>query len=140
MQMEKWVIYAILSLILVVAAFNMIGALTMLVLEKKEDIGVLHAIGASREFIKRIFLTEGRLLALIGGGVGMLLALVIALAQMKFQLIPLQGETFMIAYFPVKLNPWDFLLVGATVLVISLLAAFIPARKAANQQVVLRSE
>lgn len=140
MQMEKWVIYAILSLILVVAAFNMIGALTMLVLEKKEDIGVLHAIGASREFIKRIFLTEGILLALIGGGVGMLLALLIAFAQMKFHLIPLQGDTFMIAYFPVKLNPWDFLLVGATVLVISLLAAFIPARKAANQQVVLRSE
>lgn len=140
MQMEKWVIYAILSLILVVAAFNMIGALTMLVLEKKEDIGVLHAIGASREFIKRIFLTEGLLLALIGGGVGMLLALLVALAQMKFHLIPLQGDTFMIAYFPVKLNPWDFLLVGATVLVISLLAAFIPARKAANQQVVLRSE
>jgi lipoprotein-releasing system permease protein len=134
------VIYAILSLILVVAAFNMIGALTMLVLEKKEDIGVLHAIGASREFIKRIFLTEGILLALIGGGVGMLLALLIAFAQMKFHLIPLQGDTFMIAYFPVKLNPWDFLLVGATVLVISLLAAFIPARKAANQQVVLRSE
>ncbi|WP_121354006.1 FtsX-like permease family protein [Flavisolibacter nicotianae] len=140
MQMEKWVIYAILSLILVVAAFNMIGALTMLVLEKKEDIGVLHAIGASREFIKRIFLTEGLLLALIGGGVGMLLALLIALAQMKFHLIPLQGDSFMIAYFPVKLNPWDFLLVGATVLVISLLAAFVPARKAANQQVVLRSE
>ena len=140
MQMEKWVIYAILSLILVVAAFNMIGALTMLVLEKKEDIGVLHAIGASRDFIKRIFLTEGLLLALIGGGVGMLLALLIALAQLKFHLIPLQGDTFMIAYFPVKLNPWDFLLVGATVLVISLLAAFIPARKAANQQAVLRSE
>jgi lipoprotein-releasing system permease protein len=140
MQMEKWVIYAILSLILVVAAFNMIGALTMLVLEKKEDIGVLHAIGAGRTFIKRIFLTEGLLLAFIGGGVGMLLALLIALAQMKFHLIPLQGDTFMIAYFPVKLNPWDFLLVGATVLVISLLAAYFPARKAANQQVVLRSE
>jgi lipoprotein-releasing system permease protein len=140
MQMEKWVIYAILSLILVVAAFNMIGALTMLVLEKKEDIGVLHAIGASRGFIKKIFLTEGLLLALIGGGVGMLLALLIALAQLKFHLIPLQGDTFMIAYFPVKINPWDFVLVGATVLVISLIAAYIPARKAANQQVVLRSE
>ena len=140
MQMEKWVIYAILSLILVVAAFNMIGALTMLVLEKKEDIGVLHAIGAGRNFIKKIFLTEGLLLALIGGGVGMLLALLITIAQMKFHLIPLQGDTFMIAYFPVKLNPWDFLLVGATVLVISLIAAYIPARKAANQQVILRSE
>ena len=140
MQMEKWVIYAILSLILVVAAFNMIGALTMLVLEKKEDIGVLHAIGADRSFIRRIFLTEGLLLAFIGGGVGLLLALLIALAQLKFHLIPLQGDTFMIAYFPVKLNPWDFLLVGATVVVISLIAAYIPARKAANQQLVLRSE
>lgn len=140
MQMEKWVIYAILSLILVVAAFNMIGALTMLVLEKKEDIGVLHAIGASGGFIKRIFLTEGLLLATIGGGFGMLLALLIALAQIHFQLIPLQGDTFMIAYFPVKINPWDFLLVGGTVLFISLVAAYIPARKAAKQQVVLRSE
>jgi len=140
MQMEKWVIYAILSLILVVAAFNMVGALTMLVLEKREDIGVLHAIGASRSFIKRIFLSEGLLLATIGGGVGMLLALLIALAQLKFHLVPLQGDSFMIAYFPVKINPWDFLLVGSTVLVISLIAAYIPARKAAKQQLVLRSE
>jgi lipoprotein-releasing system permease protein len=118
----------------------MIGALTMLVLEKREDIGVLHAIGASHNFIKRIFLTEGLLLATIGGGVGMLLALLIALAQLKFHLIPLQGDTFLISYFPVKINPWDFLLVGTTVLVISLIAAYIPARKAAKQQLVLRSE
>ncbi|MDB5205736.1 MAG: transporter permease [Flavisolibacter sp.] len=140
MQMEKWAIYAILSLILVVAAFNMVGALTMLVLEKKEDIGVLHAIGANRGFIKKIFLTEGLLLATIGGGVGMLLALAIAFAQQTFHLVPLQGSTFMIAYFPVKINPWDFLLVGITVLVISVIAAYIPARKAAKQQLVLRSE
>lgn len=140
MQMEKWVIYAILSLILVVAAFNMIGALTMLVLEKREDIGLLHAVGASGNFIKKIFLTEGLLLALIGGGGGMLLALLIALAQLKFHLIPLQGESFLISFFPVKINPWDFLLVGTTVLVISLLAAYIPARKAARQQMALRSE
>jgi lipoprotein-releasing system permease protein len=140
MQMEKWVIYAILSLILVVAAFNMIGALTMLVLEKREDIGVLHAIGASRNFIKKIFLSEGLLLATIGGGGGMLLALLIAWAQLKFHLVPLQGDSFLISYFPVKINPWDFLLVGTTVLVISLIAAYIPARKAARQQLVLRSE
>ena len=140
MQMEKWVIYAILSLILVVAAFNMVGALTMLVLEKRQDIGVLHAMGANRGFIKRIFLSEGLLLATIGGGVGMLLALLIALAQEKFHLIPLQGDTFLITYFPVKINPWDFLLVGTTVLVISLIAAYIPAQKAAKQQLLLRSE
>ncbi len=140
MQMEKWVIYAILSLILVVAAFNMIGALTMLVLEKREDINVLHAIGAPRSFIKRIFLTEGLLLAGIGGGIGMVLAFGIAVAQQKFNLIPLQGDSFLISYFPVKINPWDFLLVGTTVLVIALLAAYIPARKAAKQQYRLRSE
>lgn len=140
MQMEKWAIYAILSLILVVAAFNMIGALTMLVLEKKEDIGVLHAIGANRGFIKKIFLTEGVLLATVGGGAGMLLALAIAFAQLKFHLIPLQGNTFLISYFPVKINPWDFLLVGTTVLIIALVAAWLPARKAAKQQMLLRSE
>lgn len=140
MQMEKWVIYAILSLILVVAAFNMIGALTMLVLEKREDIGVLHAVGADRGFIKKIFLTEGLLLAIIGGGSGMLLALLLALAQQEFHLIPLQGASFLIGYFPVKINPWDFLLVGGTVLFIALVAAYIPARKAAKQQMLLRSE
>ena len=140
MQMEKWVIYAILSLILIVAAFNMIGALTMLVLEKKEDIRVLHAIGANRGFIKKIFLAEGLLLALIGGGGGMILALLIAFAQTEFHLIPLNGSTFMVGYFPVKINPWDFLLVSSTVLVIALIAAYIPARKAARQQMMLRSE
>lgn len=140
MQMEKWAIYAILSLILVVAAFNMIGALTMLVLEKKEDIGVLHAMGASRGFIQRIFLSEGLLLATIGGGAGMVLALAVVFAQMKFHLIPLQGSTFLIGYFPVKINPWDFLLVGGTVLLISIIAAYLPARRAAKQQLMLRSE
>ncbi|HEX6914848.1 MAG TPA: FtsX-like permease family protein, partial [Chitinophagaceae bacterium] len=68
MQMEKWVIYGILCLILVVAAFNMIGALTMLVLEKQKDIAVLKAMGADRGYIQSIFLSEGFLLAIIGGG------------------------------------------------------------------------
>ena len=140
MRAEKWVIYIILSLILVVAAFNMIGALTMLVLEKKNDISVLHALGADRGLIQRIFVSEGLLLATIGGGVGLLLALGIALAQIHFKLIPLQGGSFLIDYFPVKLNPADFLLVIATVVIIALIAAYIPARKAAVQQYILRNE
>lgn len=140
MQIEKWIIYAILSLILVVAAFNMIGALTMLVLEKKQDITVLHALGASRSFIQRIFLSEGLLLAIVGGGVGMLLAFVLGILQTKYHLIPLEGNTFMINYFPVKMLLKDFLLVGATVLVIALVASWIPARKAALQQFQLREE
>jgi len=140
MQVEKWMIYAILSLILVVAAFNMIGALTMLVLEKKQDISVLHALGADRSFIQRIFLTSGLLLAFLGGGAGMLLAFLIGTAQTKYHLVPLEGNTFMVNYFPVKMVLPDFILVSVTVIVIALIASWIPARKAAAQQFILRSE
>lgn len=140
MRAEKWVIYAILSLILVVAAFNMIGALTMLVLEKKSDISVLHALGAHRSLIQKIFLSEGLLLALIGGGTGMLLALIMALVQINFKVIPLQGGTFLIDYFPVTLSPSDFLLVGITVIVIAFIAAWLPALKASRQQMPIRNE
>lgn len=140
MQAEKWVIYAVLCLILIVAAFNMIGALTMLVLEKEKDISVLHALGGNKNFIQKIFLSEGLLLAIIGGGVGMVLALIIALLQINFKLIPLEGGSFLIDYFPVILQLQDFLLVGATVLVIALLASWIPSRKAAAQEFSLRSE
>jgi lipoprotein-releasing system permease protein len=140
MQAEKWVIYAILSLILVVAAFNMIGALTMLVLEKKKDITVLHALGADKTIIRKIFLSEGLLLAGLGGIVGMLLALFLTWLQVTFKLVPLEGGSFVIDYFPVKLDPMDFLLVGTTVMIIALLAAYIPANKAANQQFIIREE
>ncbi|MDP4261006.1 MAG: FtsX-like permease family protein [Bacteroidota bacterium] len=140
MNLERWVIYAVLSLILVVAAFNMIGALTMLVLEKQKDISVLHALGGDRNFIQKIFLSEGMLLALIGGGAGMLLALLVAILQIKYHLIPLEGGSFLIDYFPVKLRLADFLLVGATVFVIALIASWLPSRKAANQELSLRSE
>lgn len=139
-NMERWIVYGVLCLILVVAAFNMIGALTMLVLEKQKDISVLHSLGGSRLFIQRIFLSEGVLLAVIGGGIGMLLALSIALLQIKYHLIPLQGGSFLIDYYPVQLKPLDFLLVGATVLVIALVASWLPSRKAAAIQFSLRSE
>lgn len=140
MNVERWVIYGILCLILIVAAFNMIGALTMLVLEKRKDISVLHALGANRNFIQRIFLSEGMLLALIGGGIGMLLAWIIAWLQIKYHLIPLQGGSFLISYYPVKLRLSDFLLVGSTVFVIALIASWLPSRKAAQQEFSLRSE
>ena len=140
MQVEKWVIYGVLSLILVVAAFNMVGALTMLVLEKKQDISVLHALGGNQSFIQKIFLNEGVLLAIIGGAAGMLIAFILAFMQLNFKLIPLEGNSFLIDYFPVKLSVADFLLVGFTVLAIALIASWIPARKAALQQFSLREE
>lgn len=139
MQIEKWVIYGILSLILVVAAFNMIGALTMLVLEKQKDIAVLKAMGASDQTVQRIFLSEGILLAGIGGAVGIGLATLFCWLQLKFKLIKLGGATFIIDYYPVKMMPADFLLVIATIVLIALLAAWIPARKAGLQLFSLKS-
>ncbi|HMK25693.1 MAG TPA: FtsX-like permease family protein [Chitinophagaceae bacterium] len=140
MNMERWVIYAISCLILLVAAFNMIGALRMLSLEKQKDIAALHAMGANSWFIQKVFLSEGFLLAIIGGLVGMILAIAIVLLQIKFHLIPLTGGSFLIDYFPVKLHAMDFLLVGVTIFVIALIASWMPSRKAAAQEFSLRSE
>jgi lipoprotein-releasing system permease protein len=139
MQIEKWVIYGILSLILLVAAFNMIGALTMLVLEKEKDIAVLKAMGASDNRVQNIFLNEGFVLAGIGGVLGMLIAFVICFAQVKYKIIKLQGGTFIIDYYPVKMVPQDFILVTVTVLFIAILASWIPAKKAADQFYSLKS-
>jgi len=139
MQIEKWVIYAILSLILVVAAFNMIGALTMLVLEKQKDIAVLQAMGANQNRIKGIFLSEGLLLAGLGAVSGMVLAAIICGIQERFELIKLGGNTFIIDYYPVKMHLADFVLVAGTVFVIAVLAAYIPAKKASVQSFSLKS-
>jgi lipoprotein-releasing system permease protein len=139
MGTEKWVIYIILTLILVVAAFNMVGALTMLVWDKQKDIHVLKALGASDGLVQKIFLSEGILLAVMGGMAGILLAALICELQLKFKLIPLQGGSFLIDYYPVKMVPTDFLLVFTTILIVALLASWLPARKAAAQPIELRT-
>jgi lipoprotein-releasing system permease protein len=139
MQVEKWVIYAILALILAVASFNMIGALTMLVMEKQKDIQVLKAMGANDQRIQRIFLGEGLLIALLGGGLGTLLALLLCWLQIQFHLIPLQGGSFVVNYYPVKVQWSDLLLVILTVLVVALLASWFPARKASLQPIELKT-
>jgi lipoprotein-releasing system permease protein len=139
MSTEKWVIYIVLTLILVVAAFNMVGALTMLVWDKQKDIHVLKALGAGNKLIRRIFLSEGVLLALMGGLTGIGLAALICILQLKYKLIPLQGGSFLLDYYPVKMVPSDFLLVFATILVVALLASWIPARKAAATPIELKS-
>ena len=133
MRLEKWFIYAVLTLILIIAAFNMVGALTMLVLEKRKDISVLLSMGADKSLIKKIFLSEGILLAVVGAGIGIVLALVIAFLQMKYHLIKLAGASFLIDYFPVKLEIADFILVILTALIIAFTASWFPAKKASQQ-------
>jgi len=139
MRTEKWVIYGVLTMILIVAAFNIVGALTMLVLEKQKDIDVLKALGANNNYIQRIFLNEGFLLGIIGGISGILLAILISWLQVTYKLVPLQGGSFLIDYYPVKLVPTDFLLVFTTILVVAFIASWFPSRKAALRQIELKS-
>ncbi|MFM6925129.1 MAG: ABC transporter permease, partial [Ferruginibacter sp.] len=131
-------IYAILTLILIIAAFNMVSALTMLVLEKQKDISVLQSMGASDKSILKIFLSEGLLLGSIGTVAGIIMATILCLLQLKFKIIKLQGGSFLLDYFPVKLIASDFILVAVTATAIAFLAAWFPARKASRQQFELR--
>ena len=95
-------------------------------------------MGADRSMILRIFLSEGMLLGGIGAVTGILLALIICFLQERFHLVKLQGGSFLIDYFPVKLQLLDFVLVGGTVAFIAFLAAWFPARKASRQLIELR--
>ena len=133
MRLEKWAIYAVLTLILILAAFNMISALTMLVLEKKKDISVLQSLGADKTLIRKIFLSEGLLLAVAGFITGIFLAIIVCALQLKFKLVKLQGNSFLIDYFPVKLIVTDILLVATSALLIAFGASWFPAKKASQQ-------
>ncbi len=138
MKLEKWAIYGVLTLILIIAAFNMVSALTMLVLEKRKDISVLQSMGTDEKSILKIFLSEGLLLGSIGTAAGILMAVIICLLQLNFKLIKLQGGSFLLDYFPVKLVLTDFLLVAIAATVIAFIAAWFPARKASRQSFELR--
>ncbi|NML20429.1 ABC transporter permease [Pseudoflavitalea sp. G-6-1-2] len=139
MTMEKWATYGILTLMLIVAAFTMIGGLTMLVLEKQKDIQALKAMGADNGLVQKIFLSEGILLAGIGAGAGIVLALIFCWMQVKFHLIPLEGGTFLIDYYPVQIMPADFILILVTVVLVAVLASWFPSRKAALQPIELKT-
>ena len=140
MRAEKWVIYAVLVLIMVIFSFTLVSSLTMLVIEKEKDVSVLHALGGNKNFIQRIFLSAGLLITFIGAGSGILLALLIAWLQINYKLIPLSGESFLIDYYPVTLKIGDLVLVAITVIIVALLASWIPSRKAALNEFSLRSE
>lgn len=138
-RLEKWAIYAIFTLILIVAAFNMIGALSMLVLEKQKDIQVMKAMGAADLLIQRIFLAEGVLLGMLGTVAGVILSLLVYFLQTRFKLVPLQGATFLIDHYPLRLMVSDFVMVASTVWIIAIAAAWLPAKKASQKAMDLRN-
>ena len=133
MQTEKWVIFAILALIMLVASFNLVGVLTMLVLEKQNDIHVLHAMGARPWDIQKIFLLLSSIMAFVGALIGGGLASLFIWLQYQFHLIKLGGSSFVIDYYPVKPMAVDYIAIIALVCAIAIIAGWIPAKKAANK-------
>lgn len=129
MKVEKLMAFLILSFILVIAAFNIIGTLSMLIFEKKESIFTLKNMGADKQLITRIFLIEGWLISLMGVFVGLMLGVVLVVIQQQFGLVRFQGTgTFITDAYPVKLNIGDILLVLVTVSTIGFLAAWYPVK------------
>lgn len=126
MKTEKWVIFMILTFILIIATFNMTGSLSMLILDKKKDIAVLQSLGAGKPLIKMIFLTEGMMISLSGAIAGLLLGTIICLIQMRFGLIKLGSpdSTFVISEYPVSMQFTDFIYVFLVVLTIGFLASW----------------
>ncbi|HXI01318.1 MAG TPA: FtsX-like permease family protein [Sphingobacteriaceae bacterium] len=125
---EKWAIFVILTFILIIAIFNIIGSLTMLVIDKRRDIAILSSLGADNSFIRNIFFTEGMMISMIGCFAGMFIGLIFALIQQKYGVISMGQFDMIIDSYPVDLKISDFVLVFITVLVISSLASFISSR------------
>ena len=131
MQVEKFIAYLFLSFILLVASFNIIGSLSMLMIDKRDDVQTLRALGANDQQIARIFLLEGWLISGMGAAIGILLGLALCFAQIKFGLVKLGHSegSYIVDAYPVSVHAMDLLLVFATVLAVGLIAVWIPVRR-----------
>jgi lipoprotein-releasing system permease protein len=127
MKSEKWVTYLVLSFILVIACFNILGSLSMLIIDKREDIAILQSMGASNQLIRRIFLFEGWMISILGTISGLILGIVVCWIQIHFELIMLPGEgSFVISAYPVDIHLLDLILITTVVMMIGFLSAWYP--------------
>jgi lipoprotein-releasing system permease protein len=140
MKSEKWAVFFILALILVIAAFNMIGSLSMLIVDKKKDIAILWSLGAGKKQIRRIFFTEGMMISLAGGLLGLILGGLLAFLQEKFGLIRLGGGegTYIVDAYPVKVQLLDFIYVMITVILIGAATTWYPVRQISRRYLTKR--
>ncbi len=130
---EKWFTYAILSLVILISSFNIFGSLIMLVLDKKKDIGILKSMGAEEGTIRKVFIWQGSFIAIMGGGAGVILALLVVVAQMKFGLLRIENS--IVEAYPVAILAKDVLLTCFTVFIIGFLISLYPASKAAKTKI-----
>ena len=128
MKSERLAIFFILTLILIIASFNIIGSLTMLIIEKERDIEILKSLGADNNLVRKIFIFEGWLISIIGAFSGIILGFIVCWLQYRYGLVKLQSQSLIMDSYPVVMKLRDFLIVPATVLLIGYWAAWYPVR------------
>ncbi|GBD88610.1 lipoprotein-releasing system transmembrane protein LolC [bacterium BMS3Abin03] len=132
MKMERWIAYLILSLIIAVATFNILGSLSMSVIEKKRDIGILRAMGTSEKSILKIFMFEGILIGIIGTLLGAILGYLICYLQIKYNIYPLNPLQYKVDSLPLEIRLSDFFYISGVSLLLSFFASLYPAKRAAK--------
>ena len=130
MKVEKLIAYIFLTFILMIACFNIIGSLSMLIIDKRNDVLTLRNIGANDNQISRIFLFEGRIISVIGAVIGILTGLLLCWLQQQFGIVRLGSSegNFVVDAYPVSVHPWDLVLVFITVIVVGFLSVWYPVR------------
>jgi len=134
MQVERWTAFIILSLIIAVASFSIIGSLTMTVMEKRRDIGILKAMGTPNSSIVKIFMIEGLLIGIYGTFFGCILGLTVCLLQIRYKLFPLDSMVYSIDALPIDIRYTDYIYVGICAMLLAFLASLYPALRAARQE------
>lgn len=130
LRIEKLLTVLLLVFILLIASFNIIGSLSMLIIDKREDIGILSHLGADEPMIRRVFLLEGWLISSLGSLAGLVIGVLLCLGQQHFGWLKLgSGNDYIISAYPVQVQPLDVLLVAAIVLALGFVAAYYPSRK-----------
>ena len=132
MTIEKWGAFVILSLIIMVAAFNIISSLIMIVMEKTREIGILKSMGATSKSVMKIFMYEGIIVGILGTGLGSLLGYIIGFIQMNYKVISLPADVYIIDALPMQMHLVDFLAVSSIGLLLCFLASVYPAYKASR--------
>lgn len=138
LKIEKLFVFVTLSLVVAIASINIFFSLSMLVTEKKPDISLLFAMGATPSLVRKIFLTEGTLIALIGAGSGLLLGFGVVWVQANFGLVKMGVASAVMQAYPVKIVPSDFLFSAISIILITFLASIQPSIRAARQSRSLR--
>lgn len=134
MQIEKIAVFIILSFILFLATFNIIGTITMLIIEKKKDVDILINMGADKSLIEKIFIAEGVLINLLGGGLGLVLGAIVCIVQQQFGIITMGNANaqYTINAYPVAIEAMDFVMIFAVITVTGFLSTWIPVKKIIN--------